>query len=220
MTFYPRSHGALNCRTRQGVTGPAEIALRKRIITRALHANVETDPERHGSRPGEILLEPGEQLAERPLPAEQQRVNMPRLRRPRARRGAPRAEYRAPEQLFDRSSRQVPPRPQGRPCLRRSRRPACLSELTPSRPPSCVLPKAVAAGSAYRHATDATNLRPYVFIPELELWVRRRFIGRDPTGDQCKHQVVSIHQLVSTPCHGRGDDRVAKSNDRKNRMIS
>ncbi len=52
--------------------------------SRALHANIETDPERHGSRPREILLESWEQLAEGALAAEQQRMHVPRLRRSRA----------------------------------------------------------------------------------------------------------------------------------------
>ena len=61
--------------------------MRKGIVARALHANIEADPERHGSRPREILLEPWEQLAEGALAAEQQRMHVPRLRRPRAIRG-------------------------------------------------------------------------------------------------------------------------------------
>jgi hypothetical protein len=60
--------------------------LREGIVARALHANIETGPERHGSRPREILLEPCEQLAKGALAAEQQRMHVPRLRRPGARR--------------------------------------------------------------------------------------------------------------------------------------
>jgi hypothetical protein len=56
-------------------------------VSRALHANIETDPDRHGSRPRQVLLEPWEQLAESALAAEQQRMHVPRLRRPHAVRG-------------------------------------------------------------------------------------------------------------------------------------
>jgi len=66
------------------VTGPAEIALREGIVARSLHANIETNPERHGSGPREILLESWEQFAERALAAEQQRMHVSRLRRSRA----------------------------------------------------------------------------------------------------------------------------------------
>jgi hypothetical protein len=51
------------------------------MVTLALHANIETGPERHGSRLREILLEVWEQFAESALTAEQQRVHVPRLRR-------------------------------------------------------------------------------------------------------------------------------------------
>jgi len=54
------------------------------MVALALNANIETGPERHGSRLREILLEPWEQFAESALAAEQQRVHVPRLRRPRA----------------------------------------------------------------------------------------------------------------------------------------
>jgi hypothetical protein len=57
--------------------------LREGIVARALHANNETDPERHGSGPREILLESWEQLAEGALAAEQQPMDVPRLRCPR-----------------------------------------------------------------------------------------------------------------------------------------
>ena len=58
--------------------------MREGIIARAFNANIETGPERYGSRPREILFEPREQLAEGALAAEQQRMHVPRLRRPRA----------------------------------------------------------------------------------------------------------------------------------------
>ena len=85
--FHPPSHGALDCRSRHGVNKPAEIALWEGIVARPLLANIETGPERHGSRLREILLEPREQLAEGALAAEQQRMRVPRLRRSRAIRG-------------------------------------------------------------------------------------------------------------------------------------
>ena len=58
--------------------------MREGIIARAFNANIETGPERYGSRPREILFEPREQLAEGALAAEQQRMHVPRLRRSRA----------------------------------------------------------------------------------------------------------------------------------------
>jgi hypothetical protein len=58
--------------------------LREGIVARALHANIETGPERHGSRPRKILLESREQLGEGALAAERQRMHVPRLRRSRA----------------------------------------------------------------------------------------------------------------------------------------
>jgi hypothetical protein len=61
--------------------------LREGIVSRTLDANIETDPERHGSCPCEILLETRKQLAEGALAAEQQRMHVPRLRRPCAIRG-------------------------------------------------------------------------------------------------------------------------------------
>jgi hypothetical protein len=61
--------------------------LREGIVARGLEARIETGLEPHGSRPCEILLEPREQLAEGALAAEQQRMHMPRLRRPGAMRG-------------------------------------------------------------------------------------------------------------------------------------
>src|SRR6185436_9867371 len=69
------------------VTGPAEIALRERVVARALNANIETGPERHRSVTHEILLETWEQLDEGRLAAEQQRMHVPGLRRPPAIRG-------------------------------------------------------------------------------------------------------------------------------------
>ena len=74
----------LKGRPRHGVTEPTEIALRERIIAGALYPNIETRSERHGSCPREILLESREQFAEGALAAEQQRVYVPRLWRPRA----------------------------------------------------------------------------------------------------------------------------------------
>ena len=76
------SHGALDRRPGRRVTRPAEIALREGIVTRAFDANIETGPERHGSRPREILFESREQLAEGALAAEQKPMDVPRLRRP------------------------------------------------------------------------------------------------------------------------------------------
>ena len=61
--------------------------MREGIVARALDADIETDPERHGSRPREVLLESWEQLAKGALAAEQQRMHVPRLRRPRTIRG-------------------------------------------------------------------------------------------------------------------------------------
>jgi len=49
-----------------------------------LNANTETGPERHRSVMHEILLEAWKQLAEGALAAEQLRVHVPGLRRPRA----------------------------------------------------------------------------------------------------------------------------------------
>ncbi len=56
--------------------------MREGIVTRAFDANIETGPERHGSRPREILFESREQLAEGALAAEQKPMDVPRLRRP------------------------------------------------------------------------------------------------------------------------------------------
>ena len=41
------------------LTGPAETALWERIVARAFDANIETGPERHGSRALETCFEPG-----------------------------------------------------------------------------------------------------------------------------------------------------------------
>jgi hypothetical protein len=56
--------------------------LREGVVTWAFDANIETGPERHGSRPREILFESREQLAEGTLTAEQKPMDVPRLRRP------------------------------------------------------------------------------------------------------------------------------------------
>jgi hypothetical protein len=76
------SHGALDCRSRRGVTTPTEIALREGIVTRAFDANIETCPERYGSRAHKILLEPREEFVQCALAAEQQPMDVPSLRRP------------------------------------------------------------------------------------------------------------------------------------------
>jgi hypothetical protein len=76
------SHGALDCRSRRGVTIPTEIALREGIVTRTFDANIETGPERYGSRAHKILLEPREEFVQCALAAEQQRMDVPILRRP------------------------------------------------------------------------------------------------------------------------------------------
>jgi hypothetical protein len=55
--------------------------LRERIVTRAFYANIEARPERDGPGARQILLEPGEQLAQRALTTEQQSMDVPRLRR-------------------------------------------------------------------------------------------------------------------------------------------
>jgi hypothetical protein len=54
--------------------------LRERIVTRAFYANIEARPERDGSGARQILLEPGEQFAQRTLTTEQQSMDVPRLR--------------------------------------------------------------------------------------------------------------------------------------------
>ena len=64
-------------------TSRDRVAGRDRNPARSI-ANIETGPERHGSRPREILFESREQLAEGALAAEQQRMHVPRLRRPGA----------------------------------------------------------------------------------------------------------------------------------------
>jgi hypothetical protein len=55
--------------------------LREWIVTRAFDANIEARPQWNGSEARQILLEPGEQLAQRPLTTEQQSMDVPRLRR-------------------------------------------------------------------------------------------------------------------------------------------
>jgi len=112
--------------------------LREGIVARALQAHIETGPERHGSRPREILLEPREQLAEGALAAEQQRMHVPRLRRPRAIGGlrgqGVALQHNHPiEVVGERACGREPPIPAPitTACLR--------SELTPSSPPCRVL---------------------------------------------------------------------------------
>jgi hypothetical protein len=56
--------------------------LREGIVTRAFDANIETGSERYGSRAHKILLEPGEEFVQCALAAEQQPMDVPRLRRP------------------------------------------------------------------------------------------------------------------------------------------
>ena len=63
--FHALSHGALDRRPGRRVTRPAEVALWEGIVTRAFDANIETSPERYGSRLREYLSKSREQLAER-----------------------------------------------------------------------------------------------------------------------------------------------------------
>jgi hypothetical protein len=70
-------HSQLDQGTRHRITRPAEIALRKRIVTRHLHANVKAGAEPHRPGAGEFLFEPGKQLAERALATRQQSVHVP-----------------------------------------------------------------------------------------------------------------------------------------------
>src|SRR4051812_22211251 len=72
--FNALSHGALDRRPGYRITRPAEIALREGIVTRAFDANIEAGPERHGSRPREIMFESGEEFVEGALAAKQKPV--------------------------------------------------------------------------------------------------------------------------------------------------
>src|SRR5207244_5831704 len=81
MALHPAPHGSLDQGPRCRVTAPAEIALREGIVTCSFDADIETGPERHCSRPPKILLEAREQLAQRQLSADQQPMDVPRLRR-------------------------------------------------------------------------------------------------------------------------------------------
>jgi hypothetical protein len=76
-------HDVLEQRPGEGVAGPAVIALREGIEAGALEANIETGAQRHRSRPREIVLDAGKELAERVLAAGEQRMHMSGLRRPR-----------------------------------------------------------------------------------------------------------------------------------------
>ena len=60
--------------------------MRERIVSGAFDTNVETDSQQDGARTHEILFKAREQLIQRPLAAEQQPVDVPRLRRPRSMR--------------------------------------------------------------------------------------------------------------------------------------
>src|SRR5205085_9547823 len=64
------------------VTAPTEIALREGIVTRAFDTNIEAGRERYGSRAPKILLETREEFVQGALAAEQQQMDVPRLRRP------------------------------------------------------------------------------------------------------------------------------------------
>jgi hypothetical protein len=81
------SHGVFDGRPRRRITEPTEIASREGIVTRALHANIETDPEPYGSRARKILIESREELAQCALATEQQRMGVPRLWRSRSMNG-------------------------------------------------------------------------------------------------------------------------------------
>jgi hypothetical protein len=52
------------------------------IVPGTFNANVETHPQRYGSRPREVLFKARKQLAQGALAAEQQPMDVPRLRCP------------------------------------------------------------------------------------------------------------------------------------------
>jgi hypothetical protein len=55
-----------------GIGIPAKVTLGKGIIARPFRPHVKTDPQRHGPCLGQIVLEAGEQVTQRVLPASEQ----------------------------------------------------------------------------------------------------------------------------------------------------
>jgi hypothetical protein len=78
------SHGELDQRPRHRIGANAEIALREGRERGRLRTDVEPDADRHGAGAREVVLEAGEQLAQRPQPAREQHMDMLALRHPRA----------------------------------------------------------------------------------------------------------------------------------------
>ena len=74
------AHGQLHERARHRIGVEAEITLGEWVEARSIDPYVQSDPEPDGAGAFQTLLESGEQLAERPLAACQQGVNMPTLR--------------------------------------------------------------------------------------------------------------------------------------------
>jgi len=78
---YAPSPGAFDQRSGHRISDPPEVALGERIITGSLDADVETDPQRHRTSRGEVLLKSWKEIAERALTAAEQRVDVLGLRR-------------------------------------------------------------------------------------------------------------------------------------------
>ena len=84
MPLYALSDYQLNQRPGHRIGDPTEIALREGIVTRDLGTNAETDPERHRSGPGKILLKAGKEFTKSALTPAEEGMHVLGLSRPRS----------------------------------------------------------------------------------------------------------------------------------------